>query len=97
MPVSLRPLQTRVPLLGEANLTVHLSALPEVAASCSDSGIGFTLEHRPFDYLWQIAIGSEPLSSELASRHGYVVSNDSQSLQLFVPLFTAGYVYNVRN
>lgn len=36
------------------------------------------------------------LSSELATRHGYVVTNDSQRLQLHVPLFTTGYNYNVR-
>lgn len=73
-----------------------VSAPPEVDAFCSDSGIHFTLEHRPFDHLWQITIGSDLLSSELATRHGYIVTNDSQKLQLDVPLFTTGYKYNVR-
>lgn len=73
-----------------------VSAPPEVDAFCSDSGIRFTLEHRPFDHLWQITIGSDLLSSELATRHGYIVTNDSQRLQLDVPLFTTGYKYNVR-
>lgn len=54
------------------------------------------LEHRPFDHLWQIAIGSDLLSSELAARRGYIVTNDSRRLQLDVPLFTTGYKYNVR-
>ncbi|XP_011604983.2 uncharacterized protein [Takifugu rubripes] len=67
---------------------------PEVDAFCSDSGIRFTLEHRPFNHLWQITIGSDLLSSELATRHGYIVTNDSQRLQLDVPLFTTGYKYN---
>lgn len=74
-----------------------LSAPPAINASCSDSGIRFTLEHRPFNHLWQITIGSDLLTSQLAARHGYILSNDSQRLQLDVPLFTTGYKYTVRN
>ncbi|XP_070711320.1 uncharacterized protein [Pempheris klunzingeri] len=60
---------------------------------CSESGISFKLDHRPFDYLWELSIGSDPLTSELAARHGYIMSNDSQGLLLQVPLFTHGYKY----
>ncbi|XP_028994655.1 uncharacterized protein LOC114848373 [Betta splendens] len=66
---------------------------PVFDAFCSESGISFTLDHRPFNYLWAFSIGSDPLTSDLAARHGYVMSNDSQSLQLHVPLFTPGYKY----
>lgn len=73
------------------------SAPPAINASCTDSGIRFTLEHRPFNHPWQITIGSALLTAQLAARHGHVLSNDSQQLQLEVPLFTTGYKYNVRN
>ncbi|XP_041821643.1 uncharacterized protein LOC121626954 [Chelmon rostratus] len=66
---------------------------PTFDAVCSESGISFKLDHRPFDYLWEIGIGSDPLTSELAAQHGYIMSNDSQSLRLDVPLFTDGYEY----
>ncbi|XP_027143564.1 uncharacterized protein LOC109140826 [Larimichthys crocea] len=79
----------------------HLSsvmALTEVSppafdAVCSESEISFKLDHRPYDYLWEISIGSDLLTSELAAQHGYIMSNDSQSLLLDVPLFTHGYEY----
>ncbi|XP_049923997.1 uncharacterized protein LOC126404664 [Epinephelus moara] len=66
---------------------------PAFDAVCSESGISFRLDHRPFDYLWVISIDSDPLTSELAAQHGYIMSNDSQSLLLDVPLFTHGYEY----
>ncbi|XP_059210796.1 uncharacterized protein LOC131989561 [Centropristis striata] len=66
---------------------------PAFDAVCSESGIGFRLDHRPFDYLWEICIGSEMLTPELAAQHGYIMRNDSQSLLLEVPLFTHGYEY----
>ncbi|XP_041635526.1 zona pellucida protein AX 4 [Cheilinus undulatus] len=66
---------------------------PIFDAVCSESGISFRLDHRPYDYLWLITIGSDPLTSELVAQHGYIMSNDSQSLLLEVPLFTHGYEY----
>ncbi|KAM6960326.1 uncharacterized protein LKV04_021884 [Tautogolabrus adspersus] len=66
---------------------------PDFDAVCSESGISFRLDYRPYDYLWVITIGSDPLTSELAAQHGYIMSNNSQSLQLEVPLFTQGYEY----
>ncbi|KAF1380622.1 hypothetical protein PFLUV_G00165800 [Perca fluviatilis] len=66
---------------------------PAFDAVCSESGISFKLDHRPIDYLWEIYIGSELLTSELAAKHGYIMSNNSQTLLLEVPLFTHGYEY----
>ncbi|CAJ1086212.1 uncharacterized protein LOC117807238 [Xyrichtys novacula] len=66
---------------------------PVFDAVCSESGIRFRLDHRPFDHLWVICIGTEPLTPELAAHHGYIMSNDSQTLLLEVPLFTYGYEY----
>ncbi|KAM6960325.1 uncharacterized protein LKV04_021882 [Tautogolabrus adspersus] len=66
---------------------------PDFDAVCSESGISFRLDYRPYDYLWVITIGSDPLTSELAAQHGYIMSNNSQSLLLEVPLFTQGYEY----
>ncbi|KAG7243420.1 hypothetical protein INR49_011877 [Caranx melampygus] len=59
------------------------------------SGISFKLDHRPFDHLWYISIGSDRLTSELAAQHGYIMSNNSQSLLLDVPLYTQGYEYKL--
>lgn len=75
---------------------VHLSASLDVDASCLDSGISFMLELHPFNHPWQLAVGSNVLTTELAAQHGYIMSNDGQRLQLDVPLFTTGYTYNVR-
>ncbi|GAA6216320.1 uncharacterized protein LOC108880004 [Lates japonicus] len=66
---------------------------PEFDAICSESGIRFRLDHRPFNYLWYVSIGSDLLTSELAAQRGYIMSNNSQSLLLEVPLFTHGYEY----
>ncbi|XP_034713275.1 zona pellucida protein AX 4 [Etheostoma cragini] len=66
---------------------------PAFDAVCSESGISFKLDHRPIDYLWEICIGSELLTSELAAKHGYIMSNNTQRLLLEVPLFTLGYKY----
>ncbi|XP_056882140.1 uncharacterized protein LOC130522121 [Takifugu flavidus] len=92
---TLHVLPEKEPIYHQTAIVALMDASPpEVDAFCSDSGIRFTLEHRPFDHLWQITIGSDLLSSELATRHGYIVTNDSQRLQLDVPLFTTGYKYN---
>ncbi|XP_062300451.1 uncharacterized protein LOC134005542 [Scomber scombrus] len=66
---------------------------PTFNAVCSESGISFRLDHQPSDYLWDISIGSDLLTPELAEQRGYIMSNDSQSLLLKVPLFTEGYEY----
>ncbi|XP_019951333.2 uncharacterized protein [Paralichthys olivaceus] len=66
---------------------------PEFEAFCSESGISFKLDHRPSDYLWYISIASDLLTPELATENGYIITNNSQSLLIEVPLFTQGFVY----
>ncbi|XP_020483403.2 uncharacterized protein [Labrus bergylta] len=89
-------------VLPENNTFYHLVSIeatftdispPVSDAVCSESGISFKLDHRPYDYLWEITIGSDPLTSELAAQHGYIMSNNSQSLLLEVPLYAHGYEY----
>ncbi|KAI4788494.1 hypothetical protein KUCAC02_035819 [Chaenocephalus aceratus] len=71
------------------NYTLTMSLLRNLMRS----GISFKLDHRPFDYLWEITIDSDLLTSELADQHGYTMINDSNSLLLEVPLFSRGYEY----
>ncbi|KAF3837097.1 hypothetical protein F7725_004561 [Dissostichus mawsoni] len=66
---------------------------PVFDAVCTESGISFKLDHRPFDYLWEITIDSDLLTPELAEQHGYIMSNDSNSLRLEVPVLSQGYQY----
>lgn len=63
---------------------------------CNASGIGFELAHRSNNYLWDIGIGPDQLTLELAAKRGYTISNSSNSLLIFVPLFAKGYEYKVR-
>ncbi|KAI9543320.1 hypothetical protein NQZ68_011969 [Dissostichus eleginoides] len=89
-------------VLPEKDLYYHMESVvalvtdvspPQFDAVCTESGISFKLDHRPFDYLWEITIDSDLLTSELADHHGYIMSNDSNSLLLEVPLFSHGYEY----
>ena len=75
---------------------LYVTAPPTFDTVCSESGISFRLDHQPSDYLWDISIGSDLLTQELAEQRGYIMSNDSQSLLLEVPLFIEGYEYKVR-
>ncbi|XP_034082260.1 uncharacterized protein LOC117552758 isoform X1 [Gymnodraco acuticeps] len=89
-------------VLPEKDLYYHMESVvalvtdvspPQFDAVCTESGISFKLDHRPFDYLWEITIDSDLLTSELADQHGYTMINDSNSLLLEVPLFSHGYEY----
>ncbi|KAI4808710.1 hypothetical protein KUCAC02_000758 [Chaenocephalus aceratus] len=89
-------------VLPEKDLYYHMESVvalvtdvspPQFDAVCTESGISFKLDHRPFDYLWEITIDSDLLTSELADQHGYTMINDSDSLLLEVPLFSHGYEY----
>ncbi|KAL1271680.1 hypothetical protein QQF64_030696 [Cirrhinus molitorella] len=74
--------------------TFIIDALPPVFDSmCADNGISFMKDHQQYDYLWDIAIGSYTLNPQLASERGYILTNDSTTLILDVPLFTIGYIY----
>ncbi|ROL45590.1 hypothetical protein DPX16_17706 [Anabarilius grahami] len=60
---------------------------------CANNGIRFMKGHHEYDYLWDVVIGHYPLTQQLASERGYIMTNDSTYLTLDVPLFTTGYVY----
>ena len=47
------------------------------------------------DYLWEVGIGHDLLTTELARRRGYILRNDTQGMILEVPVFTRGYTYEV--
>lgn len=63
---------------------------------CADNGISFMKDHKEYDYLWDITIGPYTLTPQLASERDYIMTNDSNTLALDVPLFTIGYIYEVR-
>lgn len=76
--------------------TVTLPAVPPTfKASCSESGVSFRVRRQPFDHLWTLSIGPNPLTPELATLRGYNLSSDDQSLQLHVPMFSHGFTYQV--
>ena len=47
------------------------------------------------EFLWEIGVGAEPLTPELAELRGYRLYNDTQSITLEVPVFSIGYTYEV--
>nr|XP_046184366.1 uncharacterized protein LOC124013855 [Oncorhynchus gorbuscha] len=51
------------------------------------------MDHKPFDYLWEVGVGPYILTTNLAAKRGYIMQNDSKSLTLEVPLFSVGYSY----
>lgn len=77
-------------------INVSVLAPPSFSTACNASGISFELAHRSYNYLWDIYIGPDQLTMELAANRGYIMSNDSRGLLLYVPLFTQGYEYKVR-
>uniref|UniRef100_A0A673CS90 ZP domain-containing protein n=1 Tax=Sphaeramia orbicularis TaxID=375764 RepID=A0A673CS90_9TELE len=66
---------------------------PAFDAFCSETGIVFRLDRRSLDHKWEVVIGSDPLTSDLANQYGYIMSNDGNDLLLEAPLFTQGYEY----
>jgi hypothetical protein len=54
------------------------------------------MDHKPFDYLWEVGVGPYILTTNLAAKRSYIMQNDSKSLTLEVPLFSVGYTYKVR-
>lgn len=78
-------------------MTVAPSVVPpEFTASCSESGISFSVRRQPFDHLWNLSIGPDLLTPELAVQRGYNLSFNDQSLQLHVPMFSRGFTHQVR-
>uniref|UniRef100_A0A667X8S8 Uncharacterized protein n=1 Tax=Myripristis murdjan TaxID=586833 RepID=A0A667X8S8_9TELE len=44
-------------------------------------------------HLWEVGVGQEPLTAELAAQRGYRLRNESQSITLEVPVSSVGYTY----
>ncbi|KAM9407644.1 uncharacterized protein ACWYII_027487 [Salvelinus alpinus] len=66
---------------------------PVFKGVCNEESISFRMDHKPFDYLWEVGVGPYLLTTNLAAKRGYIMQNDSKSLTLEVPLFTVGYTY----
>uniref|UniRef100_A0A8C8FD72 ZP domain-containing protein n=1 Tax=Oncorhynchus tshawytscha TaxID=74940 RepID=A0A8C8FD72_ONCTS len=66
---------------------------PVFKGVCNERSIRFQMDHKPFDYLWEVGVGPYILNSNLAAKRGYIMQNDSKSLTLEVPLFSVGYTY----
>uniref|UniRef100_A0A4W5KCV5 Zona pellucida protein AX 4 n=1 Tax=Hucho hucho TaxID=62062 RepID=A0A4W5KCV5_9TELE len=66
---------------------------PVFKGVCNKKSISFQMDHKPFDYLWEVGVGPYLLTPNLAAKRGYIMQNDSQSLILEVPLFSVGYTY----
>ncbi|XP_047430113.1 uncharacterized protein LOC124999307 isoform X2 [Mugil cephalus] len=71
---------------------------PEITAQCLDRGISFSVVRLPqAQNLWEVGIGHEALTSELAANRGYQLHNDSLRTTLEVPVFSVGYTYEEIN
>ncbi|XP_052315610.1 uncharacterized protein LOC118392015 isoform X26 [Oncorhynchus keta] len=66
---------------------------PVFKGVCNEKSIRFQMDHKPFDYLWEVGVGPYILTTNLAAKRGYAMQNDSKSLNLEVPLFSVGYTY----
>ncbi|XP_070978126.1 uncharacterized protein [Oncorhynchus clarkii lewisi] len=66
---------------------------PVFKGVCKEKSIRFQMDHKPFDYLWEVGVGPYILTTNLAAKRGYIMRNDSKSLTLEVPLFSVGYTY----
>ncbi|CDQ62238.1 unnamed protein product [Oncorhynchus mykiss] len=66
---------------------------PVFKGVCNEKSISFQMDHKPFDYLWEVGVGPYILTTNLAAKRGYIMQNDSKSLTLEVPLFSVGYTY----
>ncbi|KAK7171029.1 hypothetical protein R3I94_001054 [Phoxinus phoxinus] len=72
---------------------IHDVVPPIFESMCANNGIRFMRAYHEYDYLWDIVIGHYPLTQQLVSERGYIMSNDSNTFILDVPLFTIGYLY----
>ncbi|XP_029616039.1 uncharacterized protein LOC115198301 isoform X2 [Salmo trutta] len=66
---------------------------PVFKGVCNEKSISFQMDHKPFDYLWEVGVGPYRLTPNLAAKRGYVMRNDSKRLTLEVPLFSVGFTY----
>lgn len=72
------------------------SVPPDVSAVCTAQSIIFRINHPKQAGLWEVCVGHQALTSDLSRQEGYILKNDSQSISLEVPLYTSGYIYEVK-
>ncbi|XP_034722217.1 uncharacterized protein LOC117941262 [Etheostoma cragini] len=68
---------------------------PEITAQCSDGGITFTVvipSHA--ESIWEVGVGHEPLTSQLAIQRGYRLHSEAFKTTLEIPVFSVGYAYD---
>ncbi|KAG1959281.1 zona pellucida sperm-binding protein [Pimephales promelas] len=73
--------------------SAHDLVPPVFNVRCASNGVRFMRAYQEYDYLWDIVIGKYPLTQQLVSERGYIMSNESNNFILDVPLFTIGYHY----
>ncbi|XP_029985022.1 uncharacterized protein LOC115415555 [Sphaeramia orbicularis] len=73
---------------------VHNAFPPEITAQCWDGGISFLIV-SPLrgQSLWEVGVGLEPLTSQLAAQRGYSLHSDGHRTILDVPVLSIGYTY----
>lgn len=70
---------------------------PEITAQCQDRGVVFSVAgSSEAQSLWEVGVDQEPLTRELAVQRGYLLSVQNQKTLLEIPLFSIGYMYEVR-
>ncbi|XP_075906731.1 uncharacterized protein LOC142904490 [Nelusetta ayraudi] len=91
---TLMVLPARSPFHKVVSVELLMDVVPPVfTASCSESGVSFSVKRQPFFHLWNLSVGPDLLTPELAAQHGYNMSSDDQGLQLHVPLFSHGFTF----
>ncbi|KAL0967513.1 hypothetical protein UPYG_G00253210 [Umbra pygmaea] len=91
--LSIMPQEDSYYHLASAVETLSDAFPPEAKGVCIQSGIIFDLDQPRLGYVWEISVGHDRLTPELVAERGYNLQNDSHSLTLEVPRFTAGYTY----
>uniref|UniRef100_A0A672HJU2 Uncharacterized protein n=1 Tax=Salarias fasciatus TaxID=181472 RepID=A0A672HJU2_SALFA len=67
---------------------------PQITAQCLEGGVSFSVDRlHPSQSLWEVGVGLEALTSDLAARRGYRLFNHSRGQTLEVPVFSVGYTY----
>ncbi|XP_041096135.1 uncharacterized protein LOC121307885 [Polyodon spathula] len=66
--------------------------LPDVNGFCTENSLVFDVSRGNMDYLWVMYVGKHQLTSELAARRGYIVTNQTKFI-VEVPLFSVGCIY----
>ncbi|MBN3275727.1 CMTA1 protein, partial [Polyodon spathula] len=65
---------------------------PDVKSICTNTSIVFEVTAGNMDYQWELCIGEEPITPELAARRGYTMTS-RPTIRIELPLFSIGYIY----